>query len=131
MYIALEISSNLEVFPGQNAIFSCRSSSLLPELTYHWTKLYSNGSEIALHEINSDIVLSNNMLVVNNVSYLSDGTAYYCNAVRHRSSELSYLNGKSVPNISIITPCSLYIASKILNWNKIVTKVKNNFDFGI
>ena len=94
MYIALEISSDLEVFPGQNATFSCRSSSLQPELMYQWTILCPNGSRIVVHETSSNIILFNNMLVINNISYLSDGTAYYCNAVRHRSSELSYLNGK-------------------------------------
>jgi len=105
--IELEISMAIEVFPGEDATFSCSAAIFASELTYRWIRLYVNGSTDVIHETDGGVVLSGNMLVIENVDYFNDGTAYYCKSFGFRSSKLSYLNGKY-----IYTHC--YITNRVM-----------------
>ena len=108
--IELEISMAREVFPGEDATFSCSAAIFASELTYRWIRLYVNGSTDVIHETDGGVVLSGNMLVIENVDYFNAGTAYYCKSFGFRSSELSYLNGKYI--------CThYYIANRVTRSN--------------
>jgi len=114
--IAIAISGNVSVYPGQDAMFVCSLvESEIHNVVFEWTRQSGSGNmsmNVVLAEDADEEgstgasgggdTVHNSMLTISNVNYTNNGDRYYCNSAnciaancsQSSLSPLSYLTGR-------------------------------------
>ena len=121
MYIAIFISENASVYPGEMATFTCEVNTQGIDLvTFQWVRI--DGADVTYFNESLDIEMSgfgsggstaynfNSTFNVVNVSYVDDAVGFYCNASGCNVSMIAYLTGNCA-SIKILHYCNDVIAT--------------------
>ena len=101
-YLVLTVSSDIAVYPGEDANFYCNASSdemFSSRSIYQWERIELNGDKnLILFDDSMDSSGSpfdySKILTVSNVNFSENGVGFYCRASNFSNSEVAYLHSK-------------------------------------
>ena len=118
VFIAITISGNVSVYPGETTTFTCKLNTQgIDGVTFQWVKL--NGTNVTFFNENLDTEASGvgstqnynftSTFSVMNVNYSDNSIGFYCNASGCTASMTAYLTGNCtgeyVKSINIPRSC--------------------------
>ena len=104
MAVAIDISGNVSIYPGETATFTCEVNTTgFSDIAFQWIR--TNGTTVIFFNKSLDLEASDvglnqtyyftSTFNATNVNYTDNNAGYHCNALGYNVSMNAYLTGES------------------------------------